>query len=320
MPGSHGGGGEKMNELITSYPFKYRGKWNNTSDDASTYELSDGRLLVFTTDSYTVDPIFFPGADIGHLAISGTINDLAVMGALPVGLSLSFVLEEGFPLEDLNRITKSIDKRCSETKVPIATGDTKVMGKGMVDKIIVNTSGVGLVDNGGLFDTKPQVGDKVVLSGGLGEHAVALLSKRFEYDTDIVSDSTPRISEIDVVRQWIKVAKDPTRGGIASSLNELSQRHSIGFNLVEEDIPVKHEVQSVCDMLGLNLYELACEGRFLCISSAEDAAKVVEKLKDFNGDAAIIGEVIEDDKVLVETGLGKRVLFNPSGEIVPRIC
>ncbi len=317
---SQGSGGKEMAELIGEFKFKNRGDWKNTSDDASTYDLGDGRLLVFSTDSYTIDPIFFPNADIGHLAVSGTINDLVVMGADPIGLSLSFVIEEGLEVKDLECIVGSIRRLCEEIDVPIATGDTKVMGKGKLDKIIINTSGVGIVEKGRLLDKKPMIGDKIILSGGLAEHAVALLSKRFDYTTDIVSDSKPLIDELRKVRDMIKVAKDPTRGGISASLNEICERYGICITVNDKDVPVKQAVESVCNMLGLNVYDLACEGRFVCVTSCAHAETVLMILRKFNKDAAIIGEVCEGDKVIVQTELGRRILPPPTGEIVPRIC
>ncbi|MFC2154678.1 hydrogenase expression/formation protein HypE [Candidatus Altiarchaeota archaeon] len=317
---AHGSGGKEMMKLIKSFGFSDRGKWKNFDDDSATLDLGDGRILVFTTDSFVVDPIFFPGGDIGHLAVCGTINDLVVMGADPLGLSLSFVLEEGFSRKDLERIVDSVDKVAKDTGIPIVTGDTKVMEKGKVDKIIVNISGVGLADKKDLLTKKVEVGDTVVLSGGLGEHAVALLSKRFDYETSIVTDSKPLIEELRAVKTMIKVAKDPTRGGIAASLNELCERFGVGIIIDEESVPAKKEVRKVTEMLGINLYELACEGRFICICSQRGAHKVVKKLREFNPDATVIGEVIDDDKVLVQTMLGKRILPTPTGRIVPRIC
>ena len=315
-----GSGGIEMDELIKSFKFDNRGNWLNYDNDSATFNLNKNHKLVFTTDSFTIDPIFFPGGDIGKIAVCGTINDLSVMGAEPIGLSLGFVIEEGLPKADLQKIVESINKISIETNIPIATGDTKVMEKGKLDKIIINVSGIGIVKNEVFLDKEIKPGDKLIISGGLGEHAVALLSKRFDYQTNIITDSKPLLKEMREIRKHIKFAKDPTRGGLAAVLNEISGKYNIGFNLVEEDIPAKKEVRKVTEMLGINMYELACEGRIICICSSENADIVVSKLKQYNPDAAIIGEVTLDKKVVLKTFLGSRILPHPSGRIVPRIC
>ena len=313
---AHGSGGKEMNALIESLGFSYRGDWKNCDDDAASIDI--GKKLVFTTDSFIVDPIFFPGGNIGHLAFSGTVNDLLVMGAVPLGLSLSLVIEEGFSVGELKKIITTIKSLSEKFKIPVVTGDTKVMQKGKVDKIIINTSGVGIAEN--MLTKKPEAGDKIILSGSLGEHAVALLSKRFDYKTDIVSDSKPLVEEFNEVRDLIKIAKDPTRGGIAASLNEICKKHKIGMLIDEEAVPAKRSVKKVVDMLGINLYELACEGRFICIAAKENASLVENKLQKFNKSARIIGEITGGSNVVMQTILGKRILPVPSGRIVPRIC
>ncbi len=318
-----GSGGQEMDDLIRSFGFAERGAWRHWDDDAASFDLGDGKRLVFTTDSYTVTPLSFPGGNIGHLAVCGTINDLVVMGATPLGLSLGLVLEEGLPKKELLRILASVRKVSEQTGVPIVTGDTKVMERGKIDRMVINTSGVGLVDVGlgqRLLDEAPLPGDKVLLSGGLGEHAVALLSRRFDYATSIISDSKPLIEEMRGIRGLVKVAKDPTRGGIASALNELSSRHDVGFLLDEGSIPAKEEVRRVVEMLGLNLYDLACEGRLICVASPETTDEALRILRGFNESAAVIGVVTDDQRVLLQTFLGRRVLPKPTGRIVPRIC
>jgi hydrogenase expression/formation protein HypE len=317
---AHGAGGREMDELIRSLGIVHRGLWKSVDDDSAVLPISGNQLLCFTTDSFIVTPLFFPGGDIGHLAVCGTINDLAVMGAAPLGLSLSFVIEEGFPKKDLLRIMDSIKRVSEETGVPIVTGDTKVMEQGKLDKLIINTAGVGILKEKDLLTREIAIGDKVIISGGLGEHAVALLSKRFDYETSIVSDAKPLMKEITAVQDSIKVAKDITRGGLAAIANELCGRHKVGMLLSEEKIPAKKEVVTVTKMLGINIYDLACEGRFLCIAPASKAAEVEKALKGFNRDACIIGEIFADDKVVLQTQLGKRILPAPLGRIVPRIC
>ena len=317
---SAGSGGKEMSELISSFGFTNRGNWENCDNDSATLNMEDEKKLVFTSDSFVVDPLFFPGGNIGHLAFCGTVNDLSVMGATPLGLSLSLVIEEGFPREDLEKIISSIKKLSEEYGIPIVTGDTKVMPKGKIDKIIINVSGVGVVNDKDVLTKEINVGDKLIISGGIGEHAVSLLSKRFDYTTDVVTDSKPLIRELEAVRDLVKVAKDPTRGGIAAILNELCEKCNMGMLLDEDLIPAKQEVVKVTEMLGINLYELACEGRFVCISSVKNAQNVVDKLKKFNSDAAIIGEITSGNQVIVKTILGKRILPVPTGRLVPRIC
>lgn len=315
---AHGSGGKEMNELIRGFGFSNRGRWKNFDSDSATYDLGNGKFLAFTTDSFVVSPLFFPGGNIGSLAFSGTVNDLAVIGAEPIGISLSTVIEEGFSAGDLRLIIETINKLSSEYNIPIATGDTKVMEKGKIDSIVINTSGVGIADS--LLDKRIIAGDKVIISGGIGEHAVALLSKRFSFETCIETDSKPVINEVKAVKRLIKAAKDPTRGGIASALNEICIRNKVGMILYEDKIPAKDEVRQVTEMFGINLYELACEGRFVCIAAKENAPEVENILKKFNKDASIIGEITGDERVVVQTILGKRVLPMPSGRIVPRIC
>ncbi|MEM4257951.1 MAG: hydrogenase expression/formation protein HypE [Candidatus Thermoplasmatota archaeon] len=317
---AEGSGGREMHELIRSYGFSYRGKWKNYDTDAASFDLDMSRSLVFTTDSFIVDPIFFPGGDIGHLAFCGTINDLAVLGAQPIGVSLGIVLEEGFPKKDLKKIISTIKRLSGKTKIPVVTGDTKVMQKGTIDKIVINSAGVGLVKKKEMLIKKINPGDKIIISGGLGEHAVALLSKRFQYKTTIVSDSKPIFEEIRSVLPLIKVAKDPTRGGLASSLHEVAQRYKVGMVLDEERIPVKPGVKKVSELLGVNVYELACEGRFVCVASEKNASRVEKKLQDFNSDAAICGRITKGSHIIIQSILGTRILPMPSGRIVPRIC
>ncbi|MFH0862416.1 MAG: hydrogenase expression/formation protein HypE [Candidatus Altiarchaeota archaeon] len=317
---SEGSGGMEMSKLIASYGFGSRGRWRNVDCDSSTFDLRDGRALLFTTDSFVIDPLFFPGGDIGQLAACGTINDIAVMGGRPLGLSLGFVIEEGFPKKDLRRIVESIGRISAETGVPIATGDTKVMDRGKLDKMIINSSAVGIAGKGELLTKKPVSGDRIILSGGLGEHAVALLSKRFDYETGIVTDSKPLLDEIAAVKGLLKLAKDPTRGGMASVLNEICGKYGVGMLLEEETIPAKKEARTVTEMLGIDLYELASEGRFIAIAARKNAKTVEKRLKRYNPDAAIIGQITKGDKVVVDTMLGRRIMPWPTGRIVPRIC
>ena len=321
---SEGSGGKEMVELIkrmTSFFPKDR-RWAHTDNDAAVWKAGENYLM-FTTDSFVVDPIFFPGGDIGKVAMCGTINDLAVMGGLPAGISLGIVLEEGFSKKKLDRIISSIGKVSEETGVPVVTGDTKVVEKGKVDKIIINTAGIGACQN--VLDKPVSPGDKVIVSGSIGEHAVAVLSRRFDFETSTITDCKPLIEEVKAVKGFIKQAKDLTRGGIAAALNEICEKGYVSMLIDAEKIPVKREVKAVTDLLGIDLYSLACEGRLVCVASPENALRAVDVLRRFNPEAAIIGEVTgrtgkSGGEVVVETGFGKRVLPMPSGNIVPRIC
>lgn len=312
---AEGSGGKEMGELIKSLGMDTRGEWKHTDDDASVLDIGGGKHLVFTTDSFTVDPLFFPGGDIGHLAACGTINDLCMMGARPSGISLSLIIEEGFKRKSLLKVIDSFKKVCRECSIPIATGDTKVMPRGKIDGLVMNTSAVGIT--GALLNKKPEERDSIVLSGAIGDHAVALLSKRFDYETDIVTDSKPLIDQVESVKGLIRLAKDPTRGGLAAALNEISDRSGAGILIHEGKIPIKPQVKRVTEMLGLDPLQLACEGCFVCMTDKPET--VVEALRKHDQNAAVIGEVT-GDRVMLETGLGRRVLAMPKGRIVPRIC
>jgi len=312
---SHGAGGSEMQELVKRFIFN-RGNWNNSDNDSANLKIGEDELL-FTTDSFVVDPIFFNDGNIGHLAFCGTVNDLAVMGAEPLGLSLSFIIEEGFSFSDLDKIINTISELSKSTNIPIVTGDTKVMEKGKIDKIVINTSGVGMAKS--ILDKKIKIGDKVIISGGIGEHAVAILQERFDYKTELKSDSKPIIKEIRAVKDLVKQAKDPTRGGLAACLNEIAETNDIGILINEDDVPIKAEVRNLSDMLGIDTFNLACEGRFICIAEPNNALEVEKILKKYNPEAKIIGEVTQSD-VIIQTMLGKRILPKPQGRIVPRIC
>jgi len=330
-----GSGGKAMYKLIKKIrteldragkkSSKFKSKWKNTDDDGATLNLSglnfkNFKNIVFTTDSYTVDPIFFPGGDIGKLSFCGTINDLSVMNAVPVGISLSLIIEEGFEKEKLMKIISSVGKISSETKIPVVTGDTKVVEKGKIDKIMINTAGIGITDriisNSGL-----KTGDKIIISGGIGEHGIALLSKRFDYRTNLISDCAPIFKQVRKISKYVTAMKDLTRGGISASLNEMAEKSNVRIVLDEGKIPVKKEVKAVCELLGLNAYEIASEGRFVCGIKSEYAEKCLKILKKFNEDAAIIGEVVEGKEVIIKTAIGwTRILDIPEGKMVPRIC
>ena len=324
-----GGGGLKSANLIKDIRqiLKFTGKWNNCNDDAALFNLKNGHKLAFTTDSFIVDPLFFPGGDIGKIAICGTINDLAVMGAKPIGISLSIVLEEGFPKKDFKKIIKSINKVSVQSGIPIATGDTKVTEKGKIDKIEITTAGVGLMKNNEVIKNNGiKDGDYIVVSGDLGEHAVTLLAKRFDYQTKIKSDCQPLVEEIKKIKKYLNACKDPTRGGLAANLVEMAEKSKVKIILDEKTLPYKKETQAVSELLGIDIFSLASEGRFIASVSSKSVGKVLKNLQKFNKEAKIIGRAkkIKNKKeagVFLKTELGSlRKIEIPKGKLIPRIC
>lgn len=319
----YGNGGQEMQSFLQQFlPKFHRGNdWSNFDNDAATLPLPDGKTLCFTTDSFVVNPLEFPGGNIGDLAFAGTVNDLVVMGADPLGLSCSLIIEEGFSEETLSKILDTMATLSKKYQIPIVTGDTKVMEKGAVDGIVINTSGVGMADS--ILDMPLEVGDQVIISGGIGEHGVALLSQRFDFETAIISDSKPLVEEMKAIRSLLKFAKDPTRGGLSASLNEMAISNKCNINVYDEEIPMQKAVRSAGELLGIEIMDLANEGKIVCVASYENAEKVLAKLKKFNPMAAIIGAVSEQKEkgsVVLKTDLGSRLLMMPSGKIVPRIC
>ncbi|MCK5460426.1 hydrogenase expression/formation protein HypE [Candidatus Gracilibacteria bacterium] len=318
-----GNGGVEMQSFLQTFlPKFYRGeKWGNFENDAATFPIHDGKTLCFTTDSFVVDPILFPGGNIGDLAFAGTVNDLVVMGADPIGLSCALILEEGLDEKILEEVLKSLANLSDKFQIPIVTGDTKVMEKGSIDGIVINTSGIGIAEK--ILDDSIEVGDKILISGGIGEHGVALLSKRFDFQTEVVSDSKPLVSEMKEIRSLIKWAKDPTRGGVAASLNEAAVEKNLELEIWDQVLPIQKAVRIAGDLLGIDILTLANEGKILCIVKAGKSEAVLEKLKKYNSMAAIIGEVKKEKingQVILKTVLGARIMSMPSGKIVPRIC
>lgn len=330
-----GGGGEKSSRLISQIRknFAVKSKWKNIEDDGAVFELGqcgtsnvhNGHLmsadkLVFTTDAFIVDPIFFAGGDIGKIAMCGTINDLSVMGAVPIGIALSLVIEEGFPVSDLKKIMASIGKISKETGVPIVTGDTKVTEKGKIDKIEITTSGIGLaekiIENGGA-----KIGDIVIASGNLGEHAVALLASRFNYKTKIQSDCQPLIKEIQSVSKYLTSCKDPTRGGVAAVLNEMAEKSKVKIVLDENNLPFAKETIALSELLGIDKFSFPSEGRFVATVSKKDAQKTLKILQKINPEAKIIGSVERGNGLHLKTALGgTKIVDVPRGKLIPRIC
>jgi len=317
----HGAGGKKSSELIEEMRkiLRFRSSWKNTDDDGAVLSLG-GKKLIFTTDAFIVDPIFFPGGDIGRIAMCGTINDLAMMGAEPLGTSLSLVIEESFPREHLRKIVRSINGISLKAKVPVVTGDTKVMERGKMDKIEITTAGVGIAKYI-LASSGAKAGDAVIASGDLGEHGAALLAIRFNYSTKIKSDCKPLHKEIKSVAKFLTSAKDPTRGGMAAVLNEVSEKSKVKIILEEKKLPFKKEVVAISELLGIDKFVLPSEGQFLATVPSRYAKNIVARLKKFNREAKIIGMVEKGKDVYLKTSLGSlRRIEIPEGKLIPRIC
>jgi hydrogenase expression/formation protein HypE len=329
---SHGSGGRAMTQLIADiFHQALDNEWLRRGNDQSAFDVAGGRM-VMTTDAYVVTPIFFPGGDIGSLAVHGTINDVAMAGAQPLFLAAGFIIEEGFALADLKRIADSMGEAARAAGVSIITGDTKVVERGKADGVFVTTTGVGVVPDGlDLSSDKARPGDRVILSGSIGDHGVAVMSKRqnLTFETAIVSDSAPLhrlvAAMVEAGGPALRVMRDPTRGGLAATLNELAHQSNIGFRISEETIPVKPEVAAACDLLGLDPLYVANEGKLVAIVAPEAAEIVLAAMRahPLGRDAAIIGEVVADEHNFVQmtTGFGGgRIVDWLSGEQLPRIC
>jgi hydrogenase expression/formation protein HypE len=327
---AHGSGGKLSHELVAKefLPFLANQALNKL-DDSAIFEAS-GRLA-FTTDGYVVNPIFFPGGDIGKLAVCGTVNDLSMNGAKPLYLSLSAIIEEGFLLKELERIVQSIKKAAEEADVSIIAGDTKVVNRGQADKLFITTSGVGIVPPGvDISGANARAGDKVLLSGTIGDHGMAIMSQRegLRFSMTLKSDCAPLnklVSQMLEVSSRIHCLRDPTRGGLATTLNELACQSNAGIVIEEAKVPVNEEVKAACELLGLDPIYVANEGKLVAIVDPADADKILARMKKnrYGRDAAIIGEVITQHpgKVVMKTKLGpSRIVDMLSGELLPRIC
>lgn len=331
---SHGSGGKSTHNLIEGvFAPAFSNPLLNSMDDAATFGINGtGQRLAFTTDTYVVSPLFFPGGDIGKLAVHGTINDLAMAGAEPLYLSAAFILEEGFPISELRRIVASMAAAAKEAGVAIVTGDTKVVERGKADKVFINTAGVGIVRTPSLLgQTQLQPGDKVLLSGSVGDHGIAIMFAReaLEIETDIQSDTAPLhtlvASLLATAGDGVHCLKDPTRGGVATTLNEMAIGSEVSIALDEHAIPVHSEVRGACEILGLDPLTIANEGKLLAIVAPQvaDAALAVMKAHPLGREAAIIGTVQADPAGLVflRTDIGgMRVLDMLVGDPLPRIC
>jgi len=327
---AHGSGGKLAHDLVEkSFVKVLANPLLDKMDDSAVFELS-GRLA-FTTDSYVVSPIFFPGGDIGKLAVCGTVNDLATSGAKPLYLSLAFIIEEGLALEDLEKIVNSVQAVCGEAGVEIVTGDTKVVTRGSADKLFINTAGVGVIPEGvNISGSNARPGDKVILSGAIGDHGIAVVSKRegLSFATKLKSDCAPLgglVAEMLKASPDIHALRDPTRGGLATSLNELAQQSKVSIRIEEKEIPVREEVLAACEMLGFDPLYVANEGKMIAIVPPGDADKVLKAMRrnKYGKKAAIIGEVGAENpgRVTMKTVLGSsRIVDMMVGDLLPRIC
>lgn len=327
---SHGSGGKLSHDLVAKrFLPAFENPWLARMDDAAVVDLR-GRIA-FTTDSYVVTPVFFPGGDIGRLAVSGTVNDLAMVGATPLYLSIAFIIEEGFPEGDLVMIAASARATADEAGVRIVTGDTKVVHRGKADGIFVNTAGLGTVPDGiQISGSKARVGDRVILSGSIGDHGIAVLSVRegLKFNSALKSDCAPLndlVARILNTSRDIHCLRDPTRGGLATTLNEIAGQSSVGMSIDETAVPVREEVRAACEMLGFDPLYVANEGKLVAFVPADDAQAVLNAMRthEHGRDAAIIGTVTEahPGRVVMKTAIGStRIVDMPVGEMMPRIC
>ena len=326
---AHGSGGRQTSELIGSIFKKHFANELFTPDDAAVLPLSADRIAM-STDGFVVSPWRFAGGNIGKLSICGTVNDIACMGAIPKYITCAFIIEEGFPVTELEEIAKSMTSTAAEAGVKIVAGDTKVVGKGQVDKVFITTAGVGeLIHGVKTSGALAKVGDAVIVSGDVGRHGCTILLERDEFgiEADVSSDCAPLGKTVEAVLNVCKdihVIRDATRGGVGTVLYEICEQSQVGINIKSNDIPVAEPVRGVCGMLGLDPLYLACEGRLVIFAPQEAANDVVKVLQGmpYSSNSAIIGEVTDNiGKVTVEQPFGgKTILPQPTGELLPRIC
>lgn len=331
----HGSGGSMMKHIIDEVFFEaYAGEELLTGNDAAVLSVPEGSRLSFSTDSFVVTPHFFPGGDIGRLAVCGTVNDVATSGATPLYLSCGFILEEGYPIADLKRICASMAQAAKEAGVRIVTGDTKVVNRGHGDGVFINTSGVGVLREGvNLGGQYCQPGDKVLVTGTMGDHGITIMSQResLSFFADVKSDAAPLnhlIANVVEAAPDVRCFRDPTRGGLASTLNELAAQANVDITVDESAVPVLDAVRGACEMLGYDVMQVANEGKMVCVVPAAQAQAAVDAMhaSTYGENAAIIGEVTPStegrgNKVFLRTAFGgTRVLDMLVGEQLPRIC
>ncbi len=329
---SHGAGGRAMAHLIADiFQAEFANEYLAQGNDQAAFDVPGGRM-VMTTDGYVVSPLFFPGGDIGSLAVHGTINDIAMAGAQPLHLTASFFLEEGFPFADLARIAASMGRASRDAGVPIVAGDTKVVERGKADGVFIATAGIGIVPQGlVLSGNQARPGDVVLVSGPIGDHGVAIMSCRenLSFETEILSDSAALHGLVAAMvaraGAGLRLMRDPTRGGLAATLNEIAQQSGVGILLSEAAIPVRPEVAAACELLGLDPLNVANEGRLVAIATQEAAGPLLEAMRahPLGLEAARIGEVTEDTDRFVQMTTsfgGGRIVDWLAGEQLPRIC
>lgn len=327
----HGSGGKMAADLIAkTFLPAFDNSALRAGDDGAVVDVPAGRI-VLSTDSHVVFPLFFPGGDIGHLAVCGTVNDVAVMGATPLYLTVGFILEEGLPLDTLQRVAISIKRAAAEAGVQIVSGDTKVVQRGKADGLYISTTGVGILPEGRIIGgAQAKPGDVVLLSGPMGDHGVAVLAARGElgFETDIQSDCAPLnglVADLLAACPDVHVLRDPTRGGVATTLNEIAKQSGVCITLFEKSLPVRPAVAAACEMLGFDPLYVANEGKVLVILPRESADRSLAALKasKYGAEAVLIGEVGESPqgRVLMKTAIGAtRVVDMLAGEMLPRIC
>ncbi|BCM17539.1 hydrogenase expression/formation protein HypE [Mesorhizobium sp. J8] len=328
---THGAGGRAMAELIRDIFHKHlANQYLAQGNDGALLGNVSGRL-VMAADSHVISPLFFPGGDIGALSVHGTVNDVAMMGARPLWLSASFILEEGFSLAELEKIVVSMALAARQAGVPVVTGDTKVVEKGKGDGVFISTTGIGVLSEAtDIAGSNARPGDAIIASGTMGDHGIAILSKRenLDFETEILSDTQPLndlVAAMLAAVPGIRVLRDPTRGGLSATLNEIAHQSKVGMVIKERAVPVKPEVAAACELLGLDPLNVANEGKVIAICAAHDAATLLASMRTHpkGHDAAIIGEVVADEHALVTTHTrlgGMRVVDWIAGEQLPRIC
>ncbi len=329
---SHGSGGQATNKLIDNLFYKYfNNEFLSQKNDSSVLPVINGKIAM-STDSFVINPIFFEGGDIGKLAICGTINDICMSGAKPLYISVGFIIEEGLSIKELERIVKSMSKTVKEAGVKIVTGDTKVVERGNCEKIYINTTGIGIIkeNNNYLSGNKVKDGDVIIISGTLGDHGMCIMNERenLGFDINIKSDCcllNKLIEDILSVSNNVRVLRDPTRGGLATTLNEIVEHSKISMEIKEEFIKLKPEVSAMCEILGMDPLFIANEGKVVVIVDEKDADNVLKVMKNnkVGRDSIILGKAIDDgkNKLYLKTNIGGRRIINmPEGEILVRIC
>lgn len=330
---AHGNGGALMHDLINDLFFRYfKDPVLSRQGDAAVLPANNN-FIAFTTDSFVIDPLFFPGGDIGKLAVCGTINDLAVTGAIPLYISVSFIIEEGFPMEDLKKIVISMSKEAGKAGVKIVTGDTKVVNKGKCDKLFINTSGIGSIERKHAHlsaGSKIVPGDVIIFSGNIGDHGMAVLNAResFNFRSNLKSDCASLnflINKMLSVTSQIRFMRDPTRGGAATVLNELAGKFNVGIEIDEALVPVSRGVKGMCELLGMDPMYIANEGKVIAVCGRRNARKLLRTMKKepFGREAEIVGDIVREHpgKVILRTvSGGKRIMDVLMGDQLPRIC